>query len=59
MLLYSGKNVLAHLCCKTFLTGSAVGCGESDKLKNAFFSKNSDARFESFSPRMSESFDGF
>ena len=24
---------------KSFLTGSAVGCGESDKFKNAFFHK--------------------
>ena len=38
MLLYSGRNVLVHLC-KCFLTGSAVGCGESDKFKNAFFHK--------------------
>ena len=25
--------------CKSFLTGSAVGCGESDKFKNALFHK--------------------
>jgi len=25
--------------CKSFMTGSAVGCGESDKYKNVFFRK--------------------
>jgi len=38
MPLYSGRNVVVHPC-KSFLTGSAVGCGESDKFKNAFFHK--------------------
>ena len=38
MLLYSGRNVLVHPY-RSFLTGSAVGCGESDKFKNAFFHK--------------------
>ena len=47
MLLYNGRNVVVHPC-KSRLTGSAVGCGESDKFKNAFFSQNSDARFGSF-----------
>ena len=38
MLLYSGRNVVVHPC-KSFLTGSPVGCGVSDKFKNAFFHK--------------------
>ena len=36
--LCSGRNVVVHHC-KSFLTGSAVGSGESDKFKNAFFIK--------------------
>ena len=39
MILYSGRNVVVHPC-KSFLTGSAMGCGESDKFKNAFFQLN-------------------
>ena len=38
MLLYSRRNVVVHPC-KRFLTGSAMGCGESNKFKNAFFHK--------------------
>ena len=38
ILLYSGRNVVVHPC-KSFLTGSAVGCEESDKYINSFFHK--------------------
>ena len=38
VLLYSGRNVLVHPC-KSLLTGSVVGCGESDKFKIAFCHK--------------------
>ena len=36
VLLHSGRNVVVHPC-KSFLTGSAMGSGESNKFKNAFF----------------------
>ena len=38
MLLYSERNTVVHPC-KSFLTGSAMGCGEVTNLKNAFFHK--------------------
>jgi len=38
MLLYCGRNVLVHPC-KSFLTESAVGCGEVTNLKTRFFHK--------------------
>ena len=38
MLLYSGRNVHVHPC-KSFQTGSAMGCGEVTNLKTRFFHK--------------------
>ena len=57
MLLYSGRNVVVHPC-KSFVTGSTVGCGESDKFKNAFFHKILIRNLEVFR-LVCESFDGF